>query len=105
MKVSNNIGSTISKQMKGVDSAKNRQVEDNNASSLKGKSSADLSSSSKVDVSNRAQMMNKAKAIASDQTVDEAKVAHFQKLIDEGKYNVDSEAVADKMVDEHLLFN
>ena len=31
------------------------------------------------------------------------RVAHFQKLIDEGKYKVDAKAVADRMVDEQLM--
>ena len=36
--------------------------------------------------------------------MDEAKIARFQKLIDEeGKYNVDASAVADKLVDERPL--
>lgn len=46
--------------------------------------------------------MQKAKEIAGKVTVDEAKVARLQKLIDQGKYRVDAEAVADRMVDEHL---
>ncbi len=55
-----------------------------------------------VNVSERAQMMAKAKEIASKTTVDEAKVARLQKMIDEGKYKVDAQAVADRLVDEHL---
>jgi flagellar biosynthesis anti-sigma factor FlgM len=48
-------------------------------------------------------MMQKAKDIASQpMTVDEAKVARLQKLIDEGKYKVDSQSIADRLVDEHL---
>lgn len=66
-----------------------------------GKSSA--VGSSKVNMSSEAQAFQKAKAIASADTIDEAKVARLQKLIDEGKYRVDSEAVADRLVDEHLL--
>ena len=60
---------------------------------------------SKVDVSSRAQDMKKIKDIAnSAPDVDEAKVARLQKLIDDGKYNVDADSIADKMVDEHLMF-
>lgn len=59
-------------------------------------------SPSNVSVSERAQMMAKAKEIASKTTVDEAKVARLQKMIDEGKYKVDAQAVADRLVDEHL---
>ncbi|HAG90880.1 MAG TPA: flagellar biosynthesis anti-sigma factor FlgM [Bdellovibrionales bacterium] len=61
-----------------------------------------LKSSSHVDVSERAQMMNKAKQIASQDSIDEAKVARLQKLIDEGRYNVDASAIADRLVDDHL---
>jgi negative regulator of flagellin synthesis FlgM len=60
--------------------------------------------SSKVDVSDRAQRMQRAKDIASRDTVDEAKVARLQKLIDEGKYKTDASAIADKLIDEHMSF-
>lgn len=62
-----------------------------------------LGDASAVRVSDRAQMMAKAKEIASQDTIDEAKVARLQKLIDSGNYKVDSQAVADRLVDEHLL--
>lgn len=67
-------------------------------------SSENLGSSAKVDLSTRAQDIKKAKDIASKglDTVDEAKVAKFQALIDSGKYKVDAKRVADKLVDEHL---
>ena len=68
------------------------------------KSKQDLKNSSSVDLSERAQLMAKAKEIASNATVDEAKVARLQKLIDEGKYKVDADKVADKLVDTHMDF-
>ena len=58
----------------------------------------------KVNVSGRAQAMQKAKEIAGDQSIDEAKVARLQKMIDAGEYQMDSKAIADKMVDAHMLF-
>lgn len=58
---------------------------------------------SKVDVSERAQLMQKAKDLASGSSVDETKVARLQKMIDEGKYSVDADKIADRLVDEHLL--
>ncbi len=63
--------------------------------------------SAKVELSQRAQDIKKAKELAMSKTdeVDEAKVARLQKMIDEGKYKVDAEAVADRLVDEHLLTN
>lgn len=66
--------------------------------------SAAIKDSSQVNLSNRAQALQKAKDIASDQSVDEAKVARLQKMIDEGKYKVDAQGVADKMVDAHMSF-
>ena len=33
-----------------------------------------------------------------------ARKVRLQKMIDEGKYNIDAKAIADKMVDEHLEF-
>jgi negative regulator of flagellin synthesis FlgM len=60
--------------------------------------------STRVDVSERGQQIRKAKELASKDlnSVDEAKVARLQKMIDEGKYKVDAESIADRLVDEHL---
>jgi len=67
-------------------------------------SKENLGGSAKVDLSVRAQDIKKAKDIASKglDTIDEAKVAKFQALIDSGKYKVDAKRVADKLVDEQL---
>lgn len=60
-------------------------------------------SSAKVDVSPRAQEAKRIKELAmAAPDVDEAKVAKFRQLIDDGKYKVDAKAVADRMVDEQL---
>jgi len=62
-----------------------------------------VKNSAKVDVSDRAQLMQRAKDIASrPDTIDEAKVARLQKMIDEGNYKVDADSIADRLVDEHL---
>lgn len=59
--------------------------------------------SSKVEVSPRAVEAKKIKELAmAAPDVDEAKVAKFRQLIDEGKYKVDAKAVADRMVDDHM---
>lgn len=101
MKVNNKIGQNIG----GIESSKAGRTEGGKKSG-EAKSTAfsggDIGSNSRVDVSARAQAMQKAKAIASQDTIDEAKVAHFQKLIDDGKYKVDSKAVANRLVDEQL---
>lgn len=64
---------------------------------------AEIKQSSSVNVSPRAQQMQRAKDIASADTIDEAKVARLQKMIDEGAYKVDAESIADRLVDEHML--
>ena len=67
-----------------------------------GAASPSIGGSSRVDVSPRAQEMMKAKELATpSDDIDEAKVARLQKMIDEGKYKVDADAIADRMVDEH----
>src|SRR5689334_10878232 len=60
-------------------------------------------SGEKVHLSQRVLDMQKIKELATPtDTVDEAKVARLQKLIDEGKYKVDADAIADRLVDDHL---
>lgn len=60
----------------------------------------------KVDVSERAQQMKKAKEIATaTPDINEEKVARLQKLIDDGKYNVSAKDIADKMVDEEAAWS
>ena len=63
------------------------------------------SASAKVDFSQQAKKINKLRQLATPDMnhVDEDRVAHFQKLIDNGEYKVDSKAVADRLVDEHLI--
>lgn len=105
MKVSNNkIGGPGAK----IDSAKSAKSDaiagankDVKAGAMQAKSS--IKQNSNVDVSERAQMMQKAKGLASGDSIDEAKVARLQKMIDEGNYNVDADKIADRLVDEHLL--
>lgn len=87
--------------------AKN-EVDAAKSSAAKNKSAVnagDIAASSKVNVSERAQMMQKAKEIASKDSVNEARVAELQRLIDSGKYNTSASAIADRMVDEHLLMS
>jgi flagellar biosynthesis anti-sigma factor FlgM len=60
-------------------------------------------SSEKVNLSQRVLDMQKIKELATPtNSVDEAKVARLQKMIDEGEYKVDGEAVADRLLAEHL---
>ncbi len=59
----------------------------------------------KVNISKNAQDAKRVQELATPNldSIDEAKVAKFQKLIDDGKYNVDAEALADRIVTEHLI--
>ncbi len=59
--------------------------------------------SSRVNLSQRAQDIKRAKEIAmATPDVREDKVAALQKLIDDGKYKVEAKDIADKMVDEEF---
>lgn len=59
--------------------------------------------SAKVDVSAKAMNMKRARELATpSQDIDEAKVARLQKLIDDGEYRVDADAVAERLLDEHI---
>lgn len=61
------------------------------------------STDSRVNLSERAMDIKKAKEIAmATPDVREDKVAELQKLIDSGKYKVDAKEIADKMVDEEM---
>lgn len=65
---------------------------------------AGASQAAQVQVSDRAQEAKRIKELATaTPDVDMAKVEKFRQLIDSGKYKVDARAVADRMVDEHLL--
>lgn len=65
---------------------------------------AEGSQAAKVALSPRAQELKKIKELAnSAPDVDMNKVEKFKRLIAEGKYKVDAKAVADKMVDEHVM--
>lgn len=64
---------------------------------------AEIMDATKINVSSEARNIAKAKNIASNQGVDEAKIARLQKAIDSGTYKVEADKVADKLVDEHLM--
>ncbi len=69
-------------------------------------SKSEIGQSSRVDVSPRAMEMAKAKELATpNDGIDEAKVARLQALIDKGRYKVNAEAVAERLLDEHAKMN
>ena len=92
-----------SKADRAADAAKSKtpgSIGDAKADAL---SKAGLGEAAKVEVSPRAQEAKKIKELAlAAPDVDEAKVAKFRQMIDEGTYKTDARAIADRMVDEHL---
>ena len=61
------------------------------------------SDSVNADISSKAKDMAKAKQIASDAPdVREAKIAELKEQIQNKKYNVGADAIADKLVDDHM---
>ena len=102
MKITHN---KIGQQLNLTDAGKADKVGDNK--NLKGAKSldnaADIIGATRVDVSPQAQDAKKIKELAmAAPDVDMEKVAHFRSLIDSGAYKVDAQAVADRMVDDHL---
>ncbi len=62
--------------------------------------------SSKVNLSERAMDIKKAKSLATAAPdIREDRVAELQKKIDQGKYKVDAKEIANKMVDEELQWS
>lgn len=104
MKVSSNsLPSTMpSSTSSAGEASKTKAAGLEKALDTKAKSSADLGSSSRVQVSSRAQDIMKAKELATPgDSVDEAKVARLQAMIDSGSYKINAEAIADRLLDEH----
>ena len=103
-KVGQNLNLTDSSRSDRADGIKNK-TPDAGLTKADALTSSNLGESSRVELSPRAQEAKRIKELAmSAPDVDEAKVAKFRALIDEGKYKVDAKAIADKMVDEHLEF-
>lgn len=102
MKVnSQSTGQTVA----NLGATKNQKVDGKDAGTDILGGTENVDSSAKVEFSERAQTFGKVKALATPDldTVREDKVAHFQKMIDEGRYKMDADAIADRMVDEHLI--
>lgn len=106
MKITHN---KVGQNLNVKDSARTDRADKAQDSTTGGKAGAlELSElgATKVDLSPRAQEMKKIKEAAMNAPdVNEDKVARLQKMIDEGKYKVDAKDIADKMVDEHMLWS
>ncbi len=94
-----------SKQNSPLDALQNNSKA-SDASKIKDLSESSDNNAAKMDFSSRAQDIRQAKELAMGAPdIDQAKVDKFRKLIDEGKYKVDARAVADRMVDDSLMFS
>lgn len=64
---------------------------------------AEATSGARAEISGRAKEAVKAKAVAGEAPdVREAKIAELKRRIDAGKYKVDADAVADRMVNDDI---
>jgi negative regulator of flagellin synthesis FlgM len=102
MKINPNIaaGST------GIQSAETKKTDKTKLNGYEKSEAANSSASTgsaNADISSRAKDMAKAKQIAADTPdVREAKIAALREQIQNKKYNVSADAIADKLVDDHI---
>lgn len=89
-------------QQKQVDKS-SKAAKSSSANSNSGAASASGSESVKTNLSAKGKEMAQAKSVAMQSPdVREEKIAELKKRIAEGRYNVDPQKVADKMVDDHM---
>ena len=102
MKINPNIATGSS----GIQSAETKKSEKTKLSGYENTESATSglkSESSKSEISSRAKDMAKAKQVASEAPdVREAKIAALKEQIKNKTYNVSADAIADKLVDDHI---
>ena len=97
-KVGRNLNLTDSSKAEKSGGADKTKSTDEKNSLLAALDTKSADTSSKVNLSQRAQDIKKAKEIAmATPDIREEKVAALQKLIDSGKYKVDAKEIADKM--------
>lgn len=117
MKITHNkVGQNLNLTDAGKGVSKNDKAKNTNSTSSTANSEAtsglkdigfqNQADSAQVALSSKAQDILKAQELAqSTPDIDMDKVEKFQKLIDSGKYKVDAKAVAERMVDEHLMMS
>lgn len=103
MKITHN---KVGQNLNVVDGAQTGKTDSSKKADNKNETSTNSlleSGASRVELSPRAMEAKRIKELAmAAPDVDTEKVERLRKLIDEGKYKVDAQAVANKMVDEHL---
>ena len=99
MKISNAQAGAVNSAKIGGNSTLEQQKIDGKSE----RSAGNISTPAQVEVSQNARHLQKAMDLAKvEDRVDSDKVDRLQKLIDSGAYKVDAEAIADRLVDEHL---
>lgn len=101
------IENSASGSVQSSDLASAKKTEKSNATKRNSKAestgSAAIAGSANTEISSKAKEMSKAREVAAAAPdTREEKIAELKKRITEGRYKVDSKAVADRMVDEHL---
>jgi flagellar biosynthesis anti-sigma factor FlgM len=106
MKVSNNSAADQTVSSSHVHSAKSGtkvSKTEQSGDSNKAAQTAPIESDARPEISAKGRELAQAKEVASNAPdVREEKIAKLKEMISAGKYKVDSHAVADRMVDEHL---
>ena len=102
MKVTNTGNSSVEKTV-GTDRASQIADSKGKRKTNSASSSSDIASSDKVSISSRAKEASMAREVAKySPEVDEEKVARLKAAIQNGQYKVDADAIADRLVDEHI---
>ena len=104
MKVSSTPSKLGSVAAEGLDKTSGKKTDGvSTKKDLNSAKAADVNQTEKVNLSQKVYDMKKVKEMATpNDSIDEAKVARLQALIDAGEYKVDADAIADRLVDEHL---
>jgi negative regulator of flagellin synthesis FlgM len=91
------------KDVAGTSSAKRSEKAGSTSASSKASAKSAETSSAKTEISAKAREFSKAKEAASGAPdVREEKIAELKKRIASGNYQINAEAIANKMVDEHV---
>ena len=107
MKINPNVNAGSSGIQNSSASADSKKIEKAKVSGYENKTedakSTEKNNSTNTEISSKAKDMAKAKQIATDAPdVREAKIAELKERIQNKKYNVGADAIADKLVDDHI---
>jgi negative regulator of flagellin synthesis FlgM len=96
-----------SSPVQGAETQASKKTEKAKANAYESRAESPVSSSRadsvNADISSKARDMAKAKQVANDAPdTREAKIAELREKIQNKKYNVSADAIADRLVDDHL---